>query len=111
MRSGQDPETRERVRYDLPVPPWMTSCRFIHMVFATVARLEWIFDGRIVALEDQPCMFAISSNLVEDDAINVRRAGPPSNRPAHTDSSHPRVAPPRAGAGDDRLQHGGHRLG
>jgi len=78
------PHSKRRVRYELPVPAWMTSCRFIHMVFHTADEVKWIFNGQLVtAFPREPSgeggkleggfnfLFLISSNLVEDDAINA----------------------------------------
>ena len=83
-------ESGERTRYDLPVPPWMHAARFIHIVFHVARDVKWVFNNRFVGWGDPSAprragkngetidpgtgmhvMFAISSNLVEDDAMNA----------------------------------------
>lgn len=83
-------ETGERTRYDLPVPPWMHAARFIHIVFHVARDVKWVFNDKWVGWGDPRAprragkdgelidpgtgmhvMFAISSNLVEDDAMNA----------------------------------------
>lgn len=73
-------ETGARTRYDLPVPPWMHTARFIHIVFHVARDVKWVYSDRFVTWGDPEranggsgmhVMFAISSNLVEDDAMNA----------------------------------------
>ncbi|XRA98924.1 hypothetical protein NFJ02_06g126230 [Pycnococcus provasolii] len=78
------PEKGTRTRYEFPIPPWMHTARFIHVVFHMVEDVNIVFGGSLVTCGSSktaikgfkggvgcPTLFAISSNLIEDDAMNA----------------------------------------
>ena len=70
-----DPVSHQRIIYELGHAEWMRSCRFIHMAFYTTSRTSiWQSAKHGDVLLHTPVsneLFLISSNLVEDEAINA----------------------------------------
>lgn len=81
------PKTNKRTLYEVPRPAWLHSMRFIHMVFHEVVE-PWFFmqmvvdktwsgggvaplESRICAYPKAECLFAICSNLVNDEGCNA----------------------------------------
>ena len=68
-----DPKTGLKQMYQLrsEMIPWMTSSRFIHMRFAKLPSAWMIYNNRRLEFPDGlHGLYVISSNLVEDQAIN-----------------------------------------
>ena len=66
-----DPATHERTLYEFEAPSWVSSQRIIHIAFHTLAECHHPFRNRSIRMTNINLMFVITSNLVDDDAINM----------------------------------------
>ena len=65
------PDTGARSLYEFESPAWSKKQRIIHFAFHTHYDAWCIFRNQKVVLDKLNIMFAISSNLCDDDALNM----------------------------------------